>query len=102
MSKVGIEVSTVYDFLRMKLPEAALVSLLKLMKVVRHPAIKQGIVRALSDQSYSEAVGPELVEYFQNIDPTEWSIDSTKWVISNNIEIVSNISLLGRYVENSV
>jgi HEAT repeat protein len=99
---VGIEVGDIYEFVRGHTPDLALPILLDMMRVVTHPAIKQGVIRALGSKSADKNVRKGLIEYYENIAPTEWAAEDTKWAIGNTLEIIAKEDILSDMIRIAV
>ncbi|HXA40258.1 MAG TPA: HEAT repeat domain-containing protein [Phenylobacterium sp.] len=99
LSKIGLNIGSVYDLAKISLSKEAVPILLSMMRSTTHPAIKQGIIRALGDRDNSRDIGPELLSYFKDIDENEWAREDTKWVLGNSIEIIAGPELLDDMIE---
>jgi hypothetical protein len=73
---VGIEVGDIYEFVRGHTPDLALPILLDMMRVV--------------------------IEYYENIAPTEWAAEDTKWAIGNTLEIIAKEDILSDMIRIAV
>lgn len=93
MESCGVANSGTYDLLRRSIPSSAIPTLLSLMRNVKHPAIKQGVIRALATDTAKGIAGPALIDYFETIDVDEWASNDTKWVIGNTLGILVDCSL---------
>lgn len=90
VAAIGVENEGAYNLMEKELPSTAVPVLLGLMRRVTHPAIKQGVIRALGTPSAKGVAERDLIRYFEEIPETEWAWEDTKWVIANTLEILAS------------
>lgn len=97
VSDAGLEINSVWDLVntREPYPEAIPVLLRHLKRRDYHPAIREGIARALTVKSYPEIL-PAMIESFrEDPDPI---VNGPKWAKGNAIEVLFD----DRHVEEIV
>lgn len=87
LADLGFDVSSISELpQRGTSYERALPALLKWLRAVSHPNVKEAIVRALS-VPFAESAAPPLVAEFRRAAPNQAAL---KWAIGNALEVVAD------------
>ncbi|MEW6505941.1 MAG: hypothetical protein AB1457_18470 [Chloroflexota bacterium] len=91
LSKAGLRVNSVYDLVntKRKLGESVIETLVRILPVVIHPSVKEGVVRALTTREARNQVEDVLLKEFLAIQSDDNGKQNLKWVIGNALSVVA-------------
>jgi len=95
----GLRVTSVYDLVNTASPYPEAIPILcRMLHEVRHPRIKEGILRALSVKE-ATPLGPDLIRMFRETTANDRPSQSLKWVLGNTISVIADESMMSDVIE---
>lgn len=86
----GMPVNSIYDLVNTRETyPMAIPILIRMLREVQHPRIKEGIARALTVKE-AKTVANDLIEEFRCMNPTDFASAQVKWAIGNALSAAAS------------